>query len=94
MCKKNPRYKRGLIDSYRVFLFFCFEYNFFPPYNAPAAINKEIPPSIGIHGGGQQCGPPDGGGGGPAAIQYDVSAKVKIIENKILICIEYLKLRW
>lgn len=33
---------------------------------APAAINNEIPPSIGTHGGGQQPGPPGGGGGAPA----------------------------
>jgi hypothetical protein len=34
-----------------------------PPYNAPAAISKDIPPSIGTHGGGQHPGPPEGGGG-------------------------------
>lgn len=31
-----------------------------PPYIAPAAINNEMPPSIGTHGGGQQSGPPGG----------------------------------
>lgn len=38
--------------------------NFFAPYAVPAAIKNVIPPSIGIHGGGQQPGLPDGGGGG------------------------------
>jgi hypothetical protein len=47
-------------------LFFCFEYNFDPPYKTPAAINMEIPPSIGIQGGGQHATPPVGGGGGGA----------------------------
>jgi hypothetical protein len=46
-------------------LFFCLEYNFDPPYKTPAAINMDIPPSIGIQGGGQHAAPPvDGGGGG------------------------------
>ena len=53
---------------YNVFLFFCFEYNFEPPYKAPAAIKIEIPPSIGTHGGGQHLGPPAGGGGGAAIL--------------------------
>jgi hypothetical protein len=38
-------------------------YNVLPPYNAPAAISKDSPPSIGTHGGGQHPGPPEGGGG-------------------------------
>jgi len=50
---------------YNVLLFFCLEYNFDPPYKTPAAINMDIPPSIGIQGGGQHAAPPvDGGGGG------------------------------
>ena len=47
---------------------------------APAAINNEIPPSIGIQGGGQQPGPP-GGGGGPAK-QHVVKQIMKIINNR------------
>ena len=42
------------------------EYNFDPPYKTPAAINMDIPPSIGIQGGGQHAAPPVGGGGGGA----------------------------
>jgi len=43
----------------------------------PAAISNEIPPSIGIQGGGQQIGlPPPPGGGGPAKQETDV-AKIK-----------------
>lgn len=44
---------------------------------APAAINNDIPPSIGTQGGGQQVGPPGGGGGW--AIQIDVIPKMKIL---------------
>ncbi len=45
---------------------------------APAAINKDIPPSIGTQGGGQQPGPPPGGGGG-WPMQIDVIPKMKIL---------------
>jgi hypothetical protein len=61
--KKNPQNK-GVKLNYNVFLFFCLEYNFDPPYKTPAAINKEIPPSIGMQGGGQHAAPPVGGGAG------------------------------
>ena len=58
---KKPR-KSG--ENYRAEFFrFRLSYNVLPPYNAPAAISNEIPPSIGMHGGGQHPGPPDGGGG-------------------------------
>ena len=52
---------------------------------APAAINKEIPPSIGTQGGGQHPGLP-GGGGGPAK-QNVVKQIKKIIKNINLIFI-------
>jgi hypothetical protein len=46
---------------------------------APAAINKDIPPSIGMHGGGQQVGPPPGGGGGGGnAMHNDPNPNKKI----------------
>jgi hypothetical protein len=41
-------------------------------------MSSEIPPSIGIQGGGQQIGPPPppGGGGGPAKQEADAT-KIK-----------------
>ncbi len=45
---------------------------------APAAINKEIPPSIGIQGGGQHPGVGGWGGGAPA---YTKSAQKQSIKN-------------
>jgi hypothetical protein len=47
-------------------MLFCFlaVCNFLAPYNAPAAIKNEMPPSIGTQGGGQQAGPVVTGGAG------------------------------
>jgi hypothetical protein len=65
---------------------------------APAAMSKDIPPSIGIHGGGQHPG--GGGGGGGCAMQIDViKMKVPDIINlmriilKIIEC-KYIKNKW
>ena len=55
---------------------------------APAAINNEIPPSIGIHGGGQQPGLPlGGGGGGGSAMHSDLTPKNSTIIIKNLLFI-------
>jgi hypothetical protein len=54
---------------------------------APAAINKDIPPSIGIHGGGQHPGtspPPGGGGGGGKATHILPMPIMKINKSKYL----------
>lgn len=57
---------------------------------APAAINKEIPPSIGIQGGGQQPGLPPGGFGGGIDMQIAANPIVNKKRNKnfelIIIC--------
>ena len=46
---------------------------------APAAINKDMPPSIGTQGGGQQPGSSvGGGGGGGKASENAVIPKIKI----------------
>lgn len=62
-------------------------YIFLPPYNAPAAINNDNPPSIGIHGGGQHLGlPPAGGGGGAENKQEQLKKIVKmVVVNRICI---------
>lgn len=52
---------------------------------APAAINKDIPPSIGTQGGGQHPGLV-GGGGGPAK-HITVKPMVKINNNINLVFI-------
>lgn len=49
---------------------------------APAAINKEMPPSIGIQGGGQHVGSTGGGGGGAPARHTDEMLATKI-NNRI-----------
>lgn len=71
---------------YKILFSLDFLYNFFPPYNAPAAIKSDIPPSMGTHGGGQQPGPPvgGGGGGGPACKKDTVAIKNKI-DNKYFV---------
>ncbi len=45
---------------------------------APAAISKDMPPSIGTQGGGQQPGSSVGGGGGGKASETAVIPKIKI----------------
>ena len=55
---------------------------------APAAINKDMPPSIGIQGGGQHPGtPPAGGGGGGPAKHMAVKPNVNINNNINLVVI-------
>ncbi len=79
------------VGYYRELFIFWFLYNLRPPYIAPAAINKEIPPSIGTQGGGQQSNePPDGGGGGKAT-HKDVKPIMKSRDNKnfVLIVVKY-----
>lgn len=50
-----------------------------PPYIAPAAINNEMPPSIGTHGGGQQSGaPPDPPPGGLEGLE-----KMNVVQQTI-----------
>jgi hypothetical protein len=73
--------------NYKAFFSCWFLYSFRPPYIAPAAINKDIPPSIGTHGGGQQSGVlPEGGGGGNAT-QSVVKPTAKSNINKNLVFI-------
>lgn len=74
-------------------MFFSFRLtnSFFPPYIAPAAISKDIPPSIGIQGGGQQVGePPEGGvfpegGGLMAASHKKPNPMVNNVINKVFL---------
>lgn len=68
---------------YKILFSLDFLYNFFPPYNAPAAIKSDIPPSMGTHGGGQQPGPPVGGGGGGGPACKQVTAKTSNIKEYI-----------
>jgi hypothetical protein len=68
-------------DNYKTEFFrFRLSYKVLPPYKAPAAISNDIPPSIGIKGGGQHPGPPDGGGG---AAKHNELKLIKKTTDKI-----------
>jgi len=62
---------------------------------APAAISNDIPPSIGMQGGGQHPGvspPPGGGGGGGKATHTAAKPNVKINTSKSLVFINVPKI--
>ena len=72
---------------------FVASYTFLPPNNAPAANSTPNPPSIGIHGGGQQGGSdPSGSVGGPPSatcaltgmLHIKLAQKTKVVSKNLI----------
>ena len=74
------------LKSLSILVYFLVKYIFLIPNAAPIIIKKPIPPSTGIHGGGQQAGPPGPVGGVPNWLKTELEISIKkiVVSNKNL----------